>query len=255
MERTRWRVRLTTASACEESSKEQEAKLESIAGAFQPGGEQLVEKLIAYIAALVCLHRRKLAREGEEQLAENNLTQRLCKTRATNTLSKGQVAKSESLEQDEKEKDVRQVMDEIRALGRLSRRISKPVGDERLAENKLVIRLMTARAGKALSNEQGAELERMQQEENKKDAKHVVAKIQALVHPPRRNPRPAGDEQLATERVSAKLIQRNSLSCRDAPCSRSPKLARAPWTHSLAKLQIVLKKTCSWARTGVTLAM
>ena len=81
----------------------QEAELERIAGASQPSEEQLAEKLmadqeqraeklLADVRALGRLPHRMKKPVGDEQIAENNLANRLSKARANKELSKEQEA-------------------------------------------------------------------------------------------------------------------------------------------------------------------
>ena len=70
-------------------------------------------------------------------------------------------------------------MAEIRALGRLPQRKSKPVGDKQVAENYLAIRFSKAKANNQLSEEQIAELDTATQ---RKYLRHLLVFGGALLH-------------------------------------------------------------------------
>ena len=121
-------------------------------------------QVMAEIRDLGRLPNRMKRPVGDAQIAENNLANRLRKARAKQQLSKEQEAELERIagaSQPGSEQLAEKLMAEIRDLGRLPRRMKKPVGDAQIAENKLADRLGKARANQELSKEQEAELERI----------------------------------------------------------------------------------------------
>ena len=82
--------------------------------------------------------RRREKPEGDAQIAENNLAIRLNKAFKSNKLSEEDQAElDEMLDASREPTEPDQVMDQVRALGYLPRRIGNPVGDAQIAENNL----------------------------------------------------------------------------------------------------------------------